>query len=147
MGQSLPTRNRRRKLFLRALAAGRPVAEACEAANVPRANVYRWRHSDRKFRAAWDRAASLGAEAVLDQLNSALIDRACDGVEVPVYYKGNVVGTRRRYSDALLLYALREINERRALAEARASAPAAPEPRVRVVMEPLPGEGAPQEQR
>lgn len=145
MGQSLPTRNRRRKLFLRALVAGRPVAEACEAANLPRANVYRWRHSDRKFRAAWDRAATLGAEAVLDQLNSALIGRACDGVEVPIYYKSNVVGTKRRYSDALLLYALREINDRLVLTEA--PAPAAPEPRVTVVTGPLPEKGGPQEQR
>lgn len=103
-----PERDRRRRDFLRALAAGRSVAAAAEGASIAWSTLYAWRRDVPRFRAAWDRAAEFGAEALGDRVQSALIERAIDGVDEPVFHAGKFVGTRKRYSDALLLAMMRE---------------------------------------
>jgi hypothetical protein len=113
MGQSLPVRTRRRRTFLRELAAGRTVAAACEAAHVAWSTLYHWRRTDPKFRAAWDEAARHGEDALAARLDSELVRRAVDGVEEPVFHAGEEVGTRKRYSDPLLMFGVRELRDRR----------------------------------
>jgi len=113
MGQSLPVRTRRRQTFLRELAAGRTVLVACEIAHTAWSTLYHWRRSDPKFRAAWDAAARDGEDALAARLDSELVRRAVDGVEEPVFRGGEEVGTRRRYSDPLLMFSVREMRERR----------------------------------
>lgn len=113
MGQSLPVRTRRRQAFLRELVSGRTVATACEAAHIAWSTLYRWRRGDPKFRAAWDEAARHGEDALAARLDSELVRRAVDGVEEPVFRGGEEVGTRRRYSDPLLMFGVREMRERR----------------------------------
>jgi len=108
MGQSLPVRTRRRQTFLRELAAGRTVAAACEAAHIAWSTLYHWRRSSAEFRAAWDEAARQGEDALAARLDSELVRRAVDGVEEPVFHAGEEIGTRRRYSDPLLMFGVRE---------------------------------------
>ncbi|MGB7369711.1 MAG: hypothetical protein WA907_00560, partial [Erythrobacter sp.] len=55
------------------------------------------------FRAAWDKAIDLGVR----RLEDVAMDRALNGVEEPFYAYGNLVGTRKRYNDRLLMFMLR----------------------------------------
>jgi hypothetical protein len=55
------------------------------------------------FRAAWDAALDFGVQSLAD----IAIERARDGVPVPVFYKGEQVGERRWYNDRLLMFILK----------------------------------------
>ncbi len=103
-----PERDRRRRVFLRALASGRSVVTAADTADIAWSTLYAWRRDEPKFRAAWDRAAGFGSEALFDRVQSALIQRAVDGIDEPVFHAGKIVGTRKRYSDTLLVTMMRE---------------------------------------
>ncbi len=104
-----PERDRRRRAFLRALAAGQSVVAAADTAGIGWSTLYAWRRDAPKFRAAWDRAAELARGALADRFQAALIQRAVDGVDEPVFHAGRIVGTRKQYSDTLLLAGLREM--------------------------------------
>ena len=54
------------------------------------------------FRKAWEAALDLGIQRIED----VAMDRALNGVEVPVYHAGELVGTRRAYNDRLLMFML-----------------------------------------
>ena len=89
--------------FLAALAETGMVGEAAARAGVPRASLYRKKAADPDFAAAWATAL----EAGLDGLRDEAVRRARDGVEETVWHRGEPVGTRRRYSDQLLMFLLR----------------------------------------
>ena len=55
------------------------------------------------FRAAWQAAIDLGVQRIED----VAMDRALNGVDVPVYSYGKLVGTRTAYTDRLLMFMLR----------------------------------------
>ena len=82
--------------------SGNVTAAACTA-GIARQEVYRRRQRDQCFAQAWDDAVS---EAV-DALESELKRRAFDGVEQPVFYQGEVVGTIQAYSDRLAMFLLK----------------------------------------
>lgn len=89
----------------RALAATASVADAAREAGVSRNTVYRRRAEPdaEAFRLAW--AAAL-AQA-FDRLADTAFDRAVNGVEQPVFWRGEQVGTRTWYNDRLLMFLLR----------------------------------------
>ena len=89
--------------FLDTLAACGNVSEAARAVGISRSHAYVLRAENADFAAAWDAAM---AEAV-DALEALARRRVMDGVEQPVFYRGEVVGYTRRYSDALLMFLLR----------------------------------------
>jgi hypothetical protein len=93
----------RKACFLEVLRATANVSRAAREAGLSSSTVYEHRARHPAFAAAWDAAV---AEA-LDELESALIDRARDGVEKPVFYRGEQVGAVRTYSDALGMFLLR----------------------------------------
>ena len=95
---SLFTRERQ-TAFLAGLAATGVVRSAAGRAGVSHQTAYRERTASPGFRRAWD-AALLAARA---QAEEVLACRALDGWEEDVLYHGEVVATRRRYSDRLLL--------------------------------------------
>ena len=95
---SLFTRERQ-TAFLAGLAATGVVRSAAARAGVSHQTAYRERTASPGFRRAWD-AALLAARA---QAEEVLACRALDGWEEDVLYHGEVVATRRRYSDRLLL--------------------------------------------
>lgn len=89
----------RQAAFLAALAGTGNVRSASARAGVSHQTAYRTRLASPGFRRAWD-AALLAARA---QAEEVLACRALDGWEEDVLYHGEVVATRRRYSDRLLL--------------------------------------------
>ena len=95
---SLFTRERQ-TTFLAALAATGQVRSASAKEGVSHQTAYRARLASPGFRRAWD-AALLAARAQAEEM---LACRALEGWEEDVVYHGEVVATRRRWSDRLLL--------------------------------------------
>lgn len=94
----------KKRTFLAALVqAGGNVSTACDEAGLNRRTAYQWRSDDKEFAAKWDDALNRG----LDELESEARRRAFEGIEEPVFYKGEVVGHIRRYSDSLIMFMLK----------------------------------------
>ncbi len=96
-------RPRRQRAFLKSLAHSVNVARACRTAGIPRRTAYHWRSADPRFARRWDDALDDG----IDLLEAELHRRAFEGVEKPVWHKGEQVGTVRHYSDALAMFLLK----------------------------------------
>lgn len=88
----------RRRAFLRALSELGDVREACERVRISNTSAYRLRDNCPEFARDWDHALNR-ATPMLEQI---AWERAVEGWDEPVVYGGQVVATRRRYSDALL---------------------------------------------
>ena len=97
----------RQASFLAALAASGQVRSASAQAGVSHQTAYRERLASPGFRRAWD-AALLAARA---QAEEVLARRAFEGWEEDVVYHGEVVCTRRRFSDRLLLAHLARLDK------------------------------------
>jgi hypothetical protein len=94
--------------FLRALAASHSVTEAAKAVGMSRQSAYRLRSrlKGMAFDAAWDEAFHHS----YCNLAHAALERALNGIEVPHYYKGELIGTSRRYDERLTVGLLRLLN-------------------------------------
>ena len=101
--QSAQRRPRRKTVFLEALVDTVNVTLACRRAGIARRTAYDWREADEGFARKWDDAVDEG----VDLLEAELHKRAFEGVERPVFYKGEQVGTWRFYSDALAMFLLK----------------------------------------
>ena len=95
----------RQRIFLETLAATGSVGRAAKACGLSRQALYahRNRADVPAFREAWEVALSCSVAVLAD----AAFERAIDGVEEPVFWKGEQVGTRQRYNDKLLIALLR----------------------------------------
>ncbi|QIG81577.1 hypothetical protein [Stakelama tenebrarum] len=93
----------RKACFLEILRQTANVARAAREAGLSSSTVYSHRARFPGFARDWDAAV---AEA-LDELESQLMERARNGVEKPVYYRGEVVGSVRTYSDSLGMFLLK----------------------------------------
>ena len=91
--------------FIEALADTGSVKAACERVNRSTHGAYHLRRQPgaEEFAAAWEAAVDLGMRRVED----IAMDRALNGVEVPVYSYGKLVGTRVVHNDRLLMFMLR----------------------------------------
>lgn len=89
----------RQAIFLRALASTHSVAQAARSAGMSRQSAYalRARLKGEPFDLAWQAAL----QCRFDALAEAALERAMHGVEVPHFYKGELVGTSRRYDERL----------------------------------------------
>ncbi|MBX7481128.1 hypothetical protein [Qipengyuania qiaonensis] len=85
--------------FLDRLAAHGNARAACRAVNLSAEAAYRLRRRDTFFARGWAAALILARENGVQ----ALAERAIEGVEEQIYYRGELVGTRRRYDARLLL--------------------------------------------
>lgn len=92
------------RAFVLALAETGCVSRAASAAGVARSTVYalRTREPHSMFAFAWDVAAAVGRKRLLD----VAMERALEGQEVPVWHRGEQVGTRTVYNDRLLTFLL-----------------------------------------
>ena len=90
-------------LFLDTLRGTGNVRLAASNAGVARQVAYRARDSSPGFRADWDEAM----EEARELLEAEARRRAAVGVDEPVYYKGQIVGHIRKYSDNLLMFLLK----------------------------------------
>lgn len=109
MSRPRTDRERRRRAFVNCLASGRSVTEAAEHAGIAWSTLYSWRHTSQSFAAAWDRASECAEGAMYERLEAAMIQRAIEGADEPVFHNGIQIGTRRRYSDTLLLAGMRQL--------------------------------------
>jgi len=93
------------RAFIEALAETGSVKAACARVNRADHGAYMLRrHPEAEsFRQAWQAALDLG----LQRIEDVAMDRALNGVEVPVYSYGKLVGTRTVYNDRLLMFMLR----------------------------------------
>ncbi len=87
------------------------VRAAAEKVGMGAASAYRLRSAPgaESFAAAWDMALRAGQASLAD----IAMDRAVNGVAVPVFYKGEQVGERRWYDNRLLMFMLRQTQTRR----------------------------------
>ena len=85
--------------FLTALAETGEVIAACECVNLSSQGAYRHRALDPDFARAWDVARHNSREIILDRLTS----RALDGWQEDIFYKGEIVGTKQRHDNRLIL--------------------------------------------
>lgn len=92
-----------KKRFIELLASTGNVTEAARLIGTSRRNVYEHKKRDKEFAAAWDDALERGCDA----LEAEARRRAAQGVDKPVFYKGEVVGKVREYSDLLLIFLLK----------------------------------------
>jgi hypothetical protein len=93
------------RAFIEALADTGSVEAAARRVNRAAVGAYLLRRHPQagEFRRAWEAALALGVQKIED----VAMDRALNGVEVPVYAYGNIIGTRRVYNDRLLMFMLR----------------------------------------
>src|SRR5262245_35631544 len=90
--------------FLEALAELGHVGQAAERAGITTRTAYYHRKADAAFAEAWE--AALG-EAMDTVLEPEAVRRAVQGIDEPVYQKGDLAGYIRRYSDTLLIFLLK----------------------------------------
>lgn len=98
----------RQAAFCTALAEHGNVRLACRAVQVSPQTAYRARRASYAFRQCWDAALVLAR----DHAEQVLADRALNGVKEKVFYHGEEVATRTRYSDRLLLAHLARLDKR-----------------------------------
>jgi hypothetical protein len=91
--------------FIEALADTGSVKAAARAVGRSDNGAYQLRRHPEgaEFAAAWEAALAHGIRRIED----VAMDRALNGVEVPVYSYGKLVGTRTVYNDRLLMFMLR----------------------------------------
>ena len=113
----------RQQRFIQALADLGSVTAAAHAVNMAPEGAYLLRRHAQaeEFRAAWEAALALGVQ----RLEDVAMERALHGVEVPVYHFGKVIGSRRVYNDALLMFLLRNRAPTRFAADSAQNAAAA----------------------
>lgn len=95
----------RQRQFIELLAETGSVRSACRRMGVGEHHIYKLRrHPEAEsFRTAWEAALDIGIARIED----VAMDRALNGVEMPVYHGGEIVGTRRAYNDRLLMFMLK----------------------------------------
>jgi hypothetical protein len=91
------------ELFLEALRKSPNVSAAARACGVSYRAVYSLRKADPSFAEAWDEAI----EQAVDAIEGALYERAIEGVDEPVFHKGEVCGVVTRYSDTAAMFLLK----------------------------------------
>ena len=94
--------------FLRALAAQQSVSAAARSVGMSRQSAYKLRNrlKGEPFDIAWEAAFQHGYDA----LHQAALERVLHGVEVPVFHKGEQIGTRRYFDERLTTFLLARRN-------------------------------------
>ena len=90
-------------MFIEALRATGNVTRAAQYAGRSRNQAYHVRRHSEHFAAQWDEALEEGT----DLLDAEARRRAVTGIDKPVFYKGEVVGSITKYSDSLLMFLLK----------------------------------------
>lgn len=96
----------RQRAFIERLAECGSVTAAAESVGISKVTAYRHRRGrdGAAFRRAWDMALSAATRRLVD----VAMERAIDGVDVPIVAKGQIIGYRTVYNDRLLMFMLRQ---------------------------------------
>ncbi len=92
--------------FIDALAASGEVLAAVKTVGLSPQSAYRHRARDPEFARAWASARMISREVVIEELHS----RALHGWDEDVFFRGEVVGTRKRHDNRLLLALLARLD-------------------------------------
>ena len=101
--QSKLAQGNRQDYFLIALGALGTIRDSVIFTGIPRAQHFRWLDKDDDYKLKYQRAQDTFSEV----LEAQLYKRAIVGVEEPIYAKGEIVGYKTKYSDNLLITALK----------------------------------------
>lgn len=99
----------KRVKFLEVVAGGGTVKDGAAKIGVSRQALYQARDNDEGFRKSWEMAYEDGTEVLEKEAHR----RAVEGVEKPVYVKGEIVDTVYEYSDTLLIFLLKARNPKK----------------------------------
>jgi hypothetical protein len=99
----------RAKAFCATLADTANVTKSALTIGTSRITVYKWREQNEAFAKAWDAALKIGMASLEDE---AVRRAGPEGIDEPVYYKGEKVDTIKRYSDSLLTFLLAAHDEK-----------------------------------
>lgn len=92
------------RVFLEELAKSGCVSSSAERAGYSDTTfLYKVRKQDEEFAEAWAEAEEAGTDILLGEARR----RAVEGVDEPVFYKGEVVGYKRNYSDSMLMFLIK----------------------------------------
>ena len=94
----------RKAEFILELAATQCVATAARRVGMSRQSAYKLRA--REQGEAFDLAWAIALEQAYRQLQSAALARALNGTEVPVYQRGELIGTRQHFDERLICFLL-----------------------------------------
>lgn len=97
------TPKKKKEFLIQVAENGGNVSKAAEVVAVNRKTFYEHRAKNKKFKEDWDKAVDRG----IDRLEDEAKRRAFDGVDEPVFYQGEEVGSVRKYSDTLLIFLLK----------------------------------------
>lgn len=102
--EALPNgiRQPKRRAFLAAYAEVGNISEAARIAGVNRLSHYDWLQ-DERYAVVFAQAH----EIAIDHLEREARRRAVEGVVEPVFWKGEAVGSVRKYSDTLLIFLMK----------------------------------------
>ncbi len=89
--------------FLAAYSEMGNITRATEEADISRQTHYNWMSQDPEYAEAFKKAERLAA----DKLEEEARRRAVEGIEEPVYQGGELVGSKMKYSDTLLIFLLK----------------------------------------
>lgn len=96
-----------KKKYIELLESGLTAVAAAQELGPNVATFYRHRNDDEAFDKACKEAQLHGARNRLQMLESEAYRRAVEGVDEPVFYKGDECGAVRKYSDKILLVLLK----------------------------------------
>jgi hypothetical protein len=98
----------KQRAFIELLADTGSVSDAAIRIGMSRESAYRLRRRPdaEDFAEAWDAAIMNATRRLAD----SCMERAIQGVGVPVFYRGEIVGERRVYSDSLAMFLLRNLD-------------------------------------
>jgi hypothetical protein len=85
-------------VFFTALSNAHSVRAACGMALYARRSVYNWRREDPAFAGRWATAKQMAGDLLEEEADR----RGRDGIDIPVFHRGKVCGTKRQFSDRLL---------------------------------------------
>ena len=97
-----PPKKHWQPVFLNLLGKNGNVSLSAHESGIARQTAYDARDRDKAFSQAWEDAM----EQASDVLEREAWRRAAEGVKQPVFYRGEVVGHVRKYSDVLLMFLL-----------------------------------------
>ena len=101
-GSTVRARKAKQSKFLEAFRDSGTLAGAARSTGASTSSHYRWLQDDAEYAAQFEEAN----QQATDDLEQEARRRALDGVEEPVFYKGEKVGSVRKYSDPLLILLL-----------------------------------------
>ena len=100
---------KKREQFLQYLRDESTVLEACAKIVISNFTIYKHRRKDEDFRRDWDEAIEEADAKKLATMEQEADRRAVEGNLRPVYYKGQVAGAVREYSDNLLMFRMKSL--------------------------------------